>query len=110
MFENKIPVVADRFNVRKPYQKSLVNLRESELKRLKNKLSKDEYAALKPAIPLLRKQKDYFTETEKLVVDKLFSLTPKLKKAYQFSRELTAIFDSYISERIAKEKISDWIV
>ncbi len=55
-------------------------------------------------------QKYYFTEDEKTVVEKLFSLTPKLKQAYQFSRELTAIFGSHISVEIAKEKISDWII
>ncbi len=110
VFENKIPVVADRFHVRKLYRRSLVTLRKSELARLKKQLTKAEYLALKPAIAILRKQKDYFTEDEKTVVEKLFSLTPKLKQAYQFSRELTAIFDSHISEETAKEKISDWIV
>jgi transposase len=110
VFENNIPVVADRFHVRRLYRKSLVNLRKSELARLKRQLTKKEYLALKPAIALLRKQKDYFIESEKQVVEPLFSLTPKLKQAYQFSRELTAIFDSHISEEIAKEKISDWIV
>jgi len=110
VFENKIPVVADRFHVRKLYRRSLVTLRKSELARLKRQLTKTEYLALKPAIAMLRKQKDYFTEDEKTVVENLFSLTPKLKQAYQFSRELTAIFDSHISEETAKEKISDWII
>ena len=39
--DNKIPVVADRFHVRKLYRKSLINLRKSELNRLKKELSKD---------------------------------------------------------------------
>ena len=110
VFGDKTPVVADRFHVRKLYRKSLINLRKSELKRLKKELSKAEYAALKPAIAILRKQKDYFTESEKTIVENLFSLSPKLKEGYQFSRELTAIFDSHISVKIANEKISDWIV
>jgi transposase len=106
VFKNKVPVVADRFHVRKLYRRSLVVLRKAELKRLKRKLSTAE---LKPAIALLQKHKDYFTEEEKPVVEKLFSLSPKLKTAYQFSRELSGIFDSYITPAEAKEKIATWI-
>jgi len=79
VFKNKVPVVADRFHVRKLYRKSLVNLRKSELVRLRKTLTEVEYAKLKPAIALLRKQNDYFTEREKPIVEKLFILTPKLK-------------------------------
>ena len=106
---NKIPVVADRFHVRKLYGKSLVNLRKSELTRLKKGLSPTEYAALKPAIAVLRKQKDYFTEEEKSVVERLFAVAPKLKLGYQYSRKLSGIFDSHTSIETAKEKITEWI-
>ena len=109
VFKDKVPVVADRFHVCKLYRKSLVNLRKSELNRLKKELPESEYAKLKPAIALLRKQKDYFAETEKPIVAKLFVLSPKLKLAYQFSRDLTGIFDSRITPEIAKEKMSEWI-
>jgi transposase len=109
VFENKVPVVADRFHVRKLYRKSLVNLRKSELKRLKKQLTAIEYAELKPAIALLKKHKDYFTDEEKLIITKLFSLSPKLKLAYQLSRELSGIFDSHITPAEAKEKITTWM-
>jgi transposase len=109
VFKNKVPVVADRFHVRKLYRKSLVNIRKSELKRLKSELSDAEYADLKKGIVLLRKQKDYFVEGEKLEVEKIFKLSPKLKKAYQFSRELSGIFDSHITSEDAKEKMTEWI-
>jgi len=109
VFNNTIPVIADRFHVRKLYRKSLINLRKSELKRLKKELTPEAYAALKPAIALLRKQKDYFTDEEKPIVEKLFSLTPNLKLAYQFSRELSGLFDSHITPETAKEKISEWV-
>jgi len=79
VFKKTVPVVADRFHVRKLYRKSLVNLRKSELLRLKKVLSKTEYAELKSAIAILRKQKDYFTETEKPIVEKLFVLSQKKK-------------------------------
>lgn len=109
VFKNKVPVVADRFHVRKLYRKSLVNLRKSELVRLKKALNETQYAKLKPAIASLRKQKDYFTESEKPIVEKLFALSPKLKLAYQFSRDLSGIFDSHITPETAKEKMSQWI-
>lgn len=108
IFKNT-PVVADRFHVRKLYRKSVITLRKSELKRLRKELPDAEYARLKPAIAILRKQKDYFTEPEKLAVDKLFSLSPKLKLGYKFSRELTGIFDSHISPEVAKEKMTEWV-
>jgi len=109
VFKKSIPIVADRFHVRRLYRKSLVNLRKSELKRLKLELTENEYEKLKSAIALLRKQKDYFTEEEKPIVEKLFKLSPKLKLAYQFSRELSGIFDSHVTPEEAKEKISTWM-
>lgn len=99
-----IPIVADRFHVRKLYRKSLISLRKAELNRLKKILSEEVYASLKPAIAILRKQKDYFTEADKPIVEKLFLLPPKLKQAYQFSRKLTGICDSEITPKLAKKK------
>jgi len=109
VFKNKVPIVADRFHVRKLYRKSIINLRKSELKRLREELTNKEYGQLKTAIAILRKQKDYFTEVEKPIVDKLFKLSPKLKLAYNFSRELSGIFDSHITPEEAKEKMAVWI-
>ncbi|AQS39808.1 transposase family protein [Shewanella psychrophila] len=109
VFDKTIPIIADRFHVRRLYRKSLVNLRKSELKKLKAALTAQEYSDLKPAIALLRKQKDHFTDEEKSVVEPLFSLSPKLKQGYQFSRELSGIFDSHITPEVAKEKMTKWI-
>ena len=109
VFGKKIPVVADRFHVRHLYRKCLVNLRKSELRRLRKVLSSADYKKLSSAIKLLRKHKDYFIDKEKPIVEKLFELSPKLKLAYQFSRKLTATFDSNINKREAKNKITEWI-
>lgn len=109
VFGNKVVIVADRFHVRKLYRKSLVTLRKSELKRLKKELSIEKYADLKSAIALLRKQKDYFTEEDKPIVKKLFDLSPKLKLAYELSRDLSGIFDSHITPHVAKKKMKEWM-
>ena len=105
----KIPVIADRFHVRKLYRKSLINLRKSELKRLRRDLTDAEYELLKPAIAILRKQKDYFADQEKNTVEKLFLLSPKLELGYKFSRELSGLFDSHITPEVAKDKMVEWI-
>ena len=104
----KTPVVADRFHVRRLYQRSLIQLRKSELKRLRKSLSSTEYAQLKSAITLCRKQKDYFSDEEKVVIEILFKHSPKLKCAYHLSRQLSGIFDSHITREQANEKMSDW--
>jgi len=109
VFKKKVPVVTDRFHVRKLYRKSLVSLRKSELQRLRKELGDKDYQSLKAAIAILKKQKDYFTEEEKPIVKKIFDYSPKLKIAYQFSRELTGIFDSHITQSAAKEKLSIWM-
>jgi transposase len=110
VFKKKVPIVADRFHVRKLYRKSLINLRKSELIRLRKTLTEKEYSELKPAIAILRKQKDYFTDEEKLIVEKLFLVSLKLKSAYhQLSRKLSGLFDSDITPSQAKEKMADWI-
>lgn len=109
VFKGKIPIVADRFHVRKLYRKSLITLRKSELVRLKKELSDYDYVQMKPAIALLRKQKDYFTDEERSIVDNLFVLSPKLKLAYQFNRDLSGIFDSHITPEVAKVKMAEWI-
>lgn len=109
VFKKKIPIVADRFHVRRLYRKSLITLRKSELKRLRKVLTEGEYLQLKPGIAILRQQKDYFTELEKPVVKQLFILSPKLRLAYQFSRDLSGIFDSHITPEVAKEKMIEWI-
>ncbi len=109
VFKNKIPIVADQFHVRRLYRKSLIALRKSELKRLRKKLTDKEYAQLKPAIAILKQQKDYFTESEKPTIEQLFNLSPKLKQTYQFSRNLSGIFDSHITSEEAKGKMTEWI-
>lgn len=108
VFADKV-VTADRFHVAKLYRKKLVNIRKSELAKLKKRLSKDQYQSFKDAIAILRKGRDYFTDAEKEVVQKLFDYSPKLRLAYQFSRELTAIFDTHQNKDEAQTQLREWI-
>lgn len=108
VFGSKI-IVADRFHIAKLYRKQLISVRKSELKKLKKNMTEPEYKALKPAIAILRKGRDYFTEEEKKIVETLFKHSPKLKLTYDFSRSLTSIFNSDISKEEAVAKIQGWI-
>ena len=102
VFGKRVLVVADRFHVRKLYGRGLITLRKAELKRLKRIFSDEQYKSLKPAIALLRKQKDYFTDDERRILEPLFKLSPKLVLAYKLSHELTSIFNSHITPTQAK--------
>jgi len=108
VFGNKI-ITADRFHVAKLYRKQLITVRKSELKRLKKILTAAEYKKLKPAVALLRKGRDYFTEEEKEVVSPLFELAPRLHLAYQYSHRLTSLFNSDINKETATKKFRQWI-
>ena len=108
VFGDKV-ITVDRFHVAKLYRKQLITLRKSELKKLKKRLTAEEYKSLKDGIALLRKGRDYFTEEEKIVVAELFKLSSKLQLAYQFSRELTAIFATHQTKKEAEIEFRKWI-
>jgi len=76
IFKNKVPVIADRYHVAKLYRKNLITLRKAELRRLKKQLPLTVYQQLKPAIAILKKQKDYFFEEENKILAPLFTYSP----------------------------------
>jgi len=106
---NSTPLIVDRFHVAKLYRKSLVSLRKKELRRLKTKLSSEEYGSLKTAIRILCHNKEYMTAEEKRITEPLFNLSPLLKAAYEFCCQLTSIFNANNSVEEAHKKISEWI-
>lgn len=105
----KIKVVIDRFHVAKNYRSCLNSLRKQELKRLKKELNEVDYARLKGAMWALRKKEESLTEQDKDVLTVLFEYSPSLKKAYDFQKSLTDIFNQNISKGEASELIKDWI-
>jgi len=109
VFKDKAPVIVDRFHVAKLYRKSLVQLRKSELARLRKELSEKEYKSLKSAIALLKRNKEFVTKEERKILEPLFKYSPALKVAYKLCCQLTGIYNSDICKRKARNKISDWI-
>ena len=109
IFGTKVPIIVDRFHVAKLYRKCLVSLRKQELARLRRELSKEDYELLKPAITLLRKNKEFVTKHERAILAPLFRRSPALKVAYKLCCQLTGIYNSKIGQRKASRKLDQWI-
>lgn len=105
-----VRLVIDRFHVARAYRDGLDTLRKAELKRLKRKLSVQEYKALKGSMWALRKEKQGLTPEERKTLRRLFRLSPDLKTAYLLQNRLTAIFEEQLSLPAAQTKIKRWIV
>jgi len=109
VFGKRTIIVVDRFHVAKLYRKGLDTLRIKELKRLKEELTKEEYAQLKGAMWVLRSlQKDLDTE-DKALLKLLFGYSPDLETAYKLRNALTKIFDTKTSRSGGKRRIKNWI-
>jgi len=103
------PIIIDRFHVAKLYRKCLINLRKSELIRLRKQLTSKQYGNLKLAIAILRRNVELVTTEERKELDKLFKHSPKLQTGYRLCRQLTSIYNSKIGRRSATNKINRWI-
>ena len=105
----KVPVIVDRFHVAKKYRQCLVDIRKSELARLRKKLSDERYKELKLAILILRRNIELVSKEDRKELEKLFKYSPKLRAGYRLCRQLTSIYNSKIGRRQATNKIDDWI-
>ena len=103
-------VVADRFHVAKAYRNCVDDLRKQEMKRIKKQLSKQEQEQekLKGAMWVLRKNPADLEPAEQDLLKRLFELSPKLKQAYRYREQLTAIFNEKLSKKKALRKINNW--
>lgn len=109
VFSKKVKVVIDRFHVAKSYRDSFETLRKSELKRLKNTLSEDDYKKLKNVMWVLRKKPTDLNEDDLKKLYFLFSHSDSLATAYTLRNDLTDIFNQNITRTQAKNKIISWI-
>ncbi len=101
-------VIIDRFHVAKLYRGKVDNIRKNELRRLKKELSKERYSKLKGSMWIIRKKNKNLTKEERKTLRLLFSYSPKLKKAYKLSNELTRIFNKKITKKKALKLIKKW--
>jgi transposase len=102
-------IVVDRFHVAENYRDSFDTLRKRELKRLKRKLSEEQYEQIcKKMLWVLRKNHANLDSAERLRLKRLFEQTPLLHQAYTFREELTAIFNRSYSREQAERAIQAW--
>lgn len=102
-------IVVDRFHVARRYHQAADELRQSELKRLKQELSPAAYQALKGSMWAFRKSPSELRPEERSALRALFRQAPKVKQAYDLREQLTAIFDQPLSKRGAQRKLRAWI-
>ena len=95
-------IVVDRFHVTRHYHQAADDLRQRELKRLKQELPPEEYQLLKGSMWAFRKQPADLRPEERQVLRKLWKVAPKLKQAYDLRQQLTAIFEQPISKPTAQ--------
>jgi len=104
----KVAIVIDRFHVAKSYRDAVDRLRKREMRRLKRTLSEAAYKALKGVHWALRKNRSPLNADEMALLDRLFAHSPKLKLAYEFREELTAIFDTHCTPTQGAELLKAW--
>lgn len=109
VFGKRTRIVVDRFHVAKLYRKGLDTLRIKELKRLKEDLTKEEYAELKGAMWVLRSLQKDLDFDSKALLKLLFGYSPNLETAYKLRNDLTKIFDTKTSRSGGKRRIKNWI-
>ena len=103
-------VIIERYHVAKLYRKPLDKLRISEMARLKNELSPEEYAKLEGMMWILRKQHESLTEAGKEKLALFYKYSPTLKKAHFFALKLTQLFNTHSTRGVAMAKINRWII
>ena len=105
----EIRIVVDRFHVAKLYRKVVETVRKTEMKRLKEKLSEEEYKKLKGLMWALRTPKSKLSDRYKAVLKKAFEHSPKLKEVYTLSEQLTKIFNTETSRNGGIRRLKNWI-
>ena len=102
-------VVADRFHVAKLYRNVLEQARKREMRRLKDTLPEEEYAALKGVMWALRKTPQALSKQDYRALHRLFRHAPTLQIIYDQCQELTDIFDHpTLSVAEARQEITAW--
>ena len=107
--EVSIDVVVDRFHVAKNYRNCVDKVRKQERHRLKKVLPEIQYQeAVKDMMWTIRKNNRDLTADERKKLRRLFSYSPKLKLAYTFREELTAIFELLLTKEEARKRLLIW--
>jgi transposase len=104
-----IEIVVDRFHVAKNYREDVDEVRKQEYRRLKKELSPTDYAEIvQDTMWLVRHNHQDLSADERQKLRRLFKYAPKLKLAYTFREELTAIFELPLTAAQARTRLLKW--
>jgi transposase len=104
-----IEIVVDRFHVAKNYREDVDEVRKQEYRRLKKELSPTDYAEIvQGTMWLVRHNHQDLSADERQKLRLLFKYAPKLKLAYTFREELTAIFELPLTAAQARTRLLKW--
>ncbi len=104
-----INVVVDRYPVAKNYRDCVDKVRKRERAHLKQTLTETEYEEIvKGLMWIIRKNNRDLTADERKRLRRLFEYSPKLKLAYTFREELTAIFEMQLTKEEARKRLLKW--
>lgn len=107
--EVSIEMVVDRYHVAKNYRECVDKVRIRERHRLKKELSETEYGEIvKGTMWIVRKNNEDLTPDERKRLNRLFEYSSKLKSAYTFREELTAIFEMPLTKEEARKRLIKW--
>ena len=107
--EVSLDVVVDRYHVAKNYRECVDKVRQRERRRLKKTLPGTEYdTVIQDTMWIVRKNNRDLTADERKKLRRLFEYSPKLKLAYTFREELTAIFEMQLTKEEARKRLLKW--
>lgn len=106
--EVALHVVTDRYHVAKNYRQCVDTVRKQECRRLKRELSEAEYAQLKGALWVVRKNNADLTPEDRSLLRNLFSYSSLLKAAYTLREELTAILELPLTFEQGIRRLRKW--
>ena len=101
-------VVIDRFHVARAYRDCADTVRKKELQRLKSALPPGEYAEIKGAMWPFRKRPAALEPQEWELLERVFTLSPKLEEAYHLREDLTELFERDYTKAGAKCAMRAW--
>jgi transposase len=103
-----VEIVIDRFHVARAYRDCADTVRKKELKRLKSQLPKAEYAEITGAMWPFRKRPGALEPQEWVLLERLFTYSPKIEAAYHLREDLTDLFERDYTKAGAKCAIRAW--
>jgi transposase len=102
-------IIIDRFHLARNYGELAEKVRKAELRRLKKELPAEQYTTLKGAHLVFRKHRKALNETQKALLERLFSYAPTLRLVYTFREGLFAIFEKSLTVEQAQAELKAWM-